>query len=164
MFVLRDTVEIDESGFWNLFFDEEFMRALHRELHDTSFVAEQRTDEDGALLRRVDYQPKVPELPSFVTKLIGDGSYVETGRFDPRSRTYVATFAPKKGADSFSSVTELRVEASGERRCERVLTITNSVNVFGVGRLIAAAAEREQRRGNLETIKFMNQWIRARAL
>jgi hypothetical protein len=166
MYTLRDVLDIDPSSFWRLYFDREFGRVLHYEaLHFASFeIAEQRVDERGVLLRRVDYRPALTSIPKLAVEVLGDGSYSEHGRYDPGRQTYTAKFVPHKRPNSFVTRTELSVRPLAARRCERNLTVVNEANVFGIGRLIESVAEKAQRRAHEQVRTFMLQWIRERGL
>ena len=166
MFTLRDTINIDEQGFWKLFLDEEFGRALHCDhLRYASFeITEQHTDENHVFQRHIAYKPRIPDMPSHAAKLVGDGSYTEIGVYDPRSRTYTATITPNKGASHFSTHAEIRAEPLPGRQCERILTVDNKVNIFGLGRIVEKLAENTMRRASVDWAEFVNRWIRERGL
>jgi hypothetical protein len=166
-YTIKQTIETDIDTFWNkLFFDAEFNRSMFVDhLGFTLYkVLEERTDPDGTRHRRVECTPKV-ELPGPARKVFGDGfSYVEVGRFDPGTRRYTVQVLPKVAADKIKTSSEIWVEALGEKRCERVVSIDNSVKVFGIGTLLEGYVEQQTRDLYAKSAEFTNRWIREKGL
>jgi hypothetical protein len=166
-YTFRHTIETDVDSFWDkLFMDAEFNRALFRDfLEFTSYdVLEQRVESDGTVHRRIDCTPKV-DLPAAVRKLFGDNvGYVEVGRYDPTQRKYLVEAVPKIGADRVKTTSEVWVEPRGDKRCERIVTVDNTVKAFGLGTLIESFIEQQTRELYQYSADFANQWIREKGL
>jgi hypothetical protein len=168
-YTIKHTIETDADTFWDqLFFDAEFNRALFLEgLGFTTYlVLEDSRDPDGTVRKRVECTPKI-ELPAPARKIFGDSAgYTEIGRFDPAARKYHAEAIPKAkvAADKVKTTTELWTEPRGDKRCERLVQVDNTVKVFGLGTLIEGFIEQQTRDQYAKAAEFTNQWIRAKAL
>jgi hypothetical protein len=168
-YTIKHTIETDADTFLNqLFFDSEFNRALFQDgLGFTTYnVLEDSRDPDGTIRRRVEATPKI-ELPAPARKIFGDSAgYTEIGRFDPAARRYYIEVIPKAkvAADKVKTATEIWVEARGDKRCERLVQVDNTVKVFGLGTLIEGFIEQQTRDQYAKAAEFTNQWIRAKGL
>ena len=160
-YAIRHSFDTDPDTFWKVFFDPEYNRALfvdHLRFKLYRVLALDRGP-DGAVARRVECAPAV-EIPAVARKVFGDAtSYVEEGRFDPKTQRFTVSVAPKVGADRIQTRLEMRVEAHGERRIERIAEIDNTVKVFGVGKLIEAFIEGETRRTYDAAAEFTKKWL-----
>lgn len=159
-------IDTGVQGLWRIFFDVEVARAMLKAFGNLgSFeVLEEKTDAEGRIHRRIECRSNV-ELPSFVTKLVGDGSYTEIGCFDPTHQRYTAQCVPKRGADKFSSSFEVTARAiDGGTRCERHISTENRIQVFGIGGMLESLLERTQRDAHTRSANFINEWIRSRGV
>ena len=157
-------IETDVDGFWKLFFDVELARAMLKAFGNVgSFeILEETTDAQGRKHRRIECRSNV-ELPGFITKLVGDGSYTEIGCYDPSIKRYSAQCVPKRGADKFSTSFQIEPRPiDGGARCERHITTENKIKVFGVGGMLEGLLERAQRDAHTQSANFINEWIRTR--
>jgi hypothetical protein len=157
-YTLRHKIETGVDSFWKLFFDLEAYRSLLEGIC-TYDLLEERTDSDGIVHRRVAYGFNV-KLPDVVKKVVGDGSYVEIGRYDPQAKTYSAQQVPKVGADKFISSFDMYAEPLGEQCCERVSVIDNTVKVFAVGSMLEGMLEKAVRTSQEKAVEQINRWIR----
>jgi hypothetical protein len=166
-YTIKHTIDTDVDSFWSrLFFDEEFNSSLFRGFLEFSRyeVLEQRTAADGSVHRRVDCTPKV-ELPAAVSKLLGSNvGYVEVGRFDPKQRKYFVEAVPHTAAERIKMTSELWVEPAGDKRCERIVNVDNTVKVFGVGGFIESYVEQQTRELYKFAAEFANRWIAEKGL
>ena len=166
-FTIRHTFATDTDTFWNnLFFDEAYNKELfeghlHFPLYDVLQLDKQ---DDGTIIRRIEAAPPV-EVPAVVRKVIGDStSYVEEGRFDPRTRTFRVTVKPKVGGDRIKTEITIRAEPRGDKRVERIAEVDNQVKVFGVGKVIEAFIEKQTRDSYDASADFTHRWITERGL
>jgi len=160
-YTVRHTIDTDVDGFWKLFLDMGVARAMWTDLGSPgSFeVVEERVSEQGSIHWTIDYAAEI-ELPNFVKKLVGDGSYSEVGVFDNAQKVYSARCVPKVNADKFCTTFEITAQPLGDgSRCERVIAVENKVKVFGVGGLIESYLERSQREAHTKVADFLNRWI-----
>jgi hypothetical protein len=164
-YTVRHTIDTDVDSFWKLFFDPELARALLKSIGNaaTFEVSGERVDDQGMHHRRIDCTSNT-ELPDFVKKFVGDGSYTELGRFDPTLKKYNAQCIPKLGADKFQTTFEISTSPlDNGARCERLTTVENKVKVFGIGGMIESLLERTQREADQKSADFINEWIRSRS-
>jgi hypothetical protein len=165
-YTIKHTVETDVDSFWKLFFDTEFNRVLFQDFlgFTTYRVLEERTDPDGVIERRVESTPKV-ELPAAARKIFGDSvGYIEVGRYDPKLRKYFVQVLPKMAGDKVKSSTEIWAEPLGDKRCERIVAVDNTVKVFGLGTLLEGFIEQQTRDLYARAADFTNRWIRDKGL
>ena len=166
-YTIKHTIETDIDTFWNkVIFDPEFNRKLFIEhLGFTAYnVLEDRTDADGVRHRRVDAVPKI-ELPAAARKVLGDNlGFVEVGRYDPAVKRYYINVLPKTGGDKIKTTTEIWAEPSGDKRCERIVSIDNSVKIFGIGGLVEGFIEQQTRDSYARGAEYTNRYIRENGL
>jgi hypothetical protein len=150
--------------FWRLTFDDQVARALIAK-HDNAGgfkVVEDRTDEEGNRHRRVEVWANF-EMPGFVKKLIGDGSYTEVGRWDRRQLRYVAECTPSVNAKRFSTRYEIVTHPGADAStCEREIITHNTVKLPLGAKAMEAMLEKTQRQGHDHSAAFINEWIRTR--
>jgi hypothetical protein len=165
-YTIKNFIDTDVDTFWNqLFFNAEFNRTLFMDhLGFKSYqVVEERKDPDGVVHRRVECLPNI-EMPAAAQKIFGSAGYTEIGRYDPAQRKYFVEVIPKMAADRVKTKSELWVEPRGEKRCERVVTVDNTVRVFGLGTLIEGYIEQQTRDSYGRGAEFTNRWIREKGL
>jgi len=166
-YTIKHTIETDIDTFWNkVFFDPEFNRSMFVDhLGFTTFnILEDRTDPDGTRHRRVECTPKV-EMPAAARKIFGDSfGYTEVGHFDPVAKRYHVQVLPKVGADKSKTTTEIWAEARGEKRLERIVTVDNSIKVFGLGTLLEGFVEQQTRDSYAKAAEFTNRWLKEKGL
>lgn len=156
-------IETNVDELWRLFFDESLARAMLRDLGDPADfkIVEEHVDAQGLTHRRIECWSKV-ELPGFVTKLFGDGSYTEVGCWDAVNRKYSARCIPRHGSEKVGTQFEITASPLQDgKHCQRTITTQNTVKVFGIGGMIASMLERTQRAGHDHSAKFLNDWLRA---
>ena len=162
VYCVKHVIETDVDSLWRVFFDESVVRAMLRDLGDPADfkIVEQHTDAQGLQHRRIECWSKV-ELPGFVTKLFGDGSYTEFGCYDAGRRRYSARCVPKHGADKMGTTFEITAVPVGDgSHCERIIEVENTVKVFGIGGMISGVLERTQRASHDHSAQFLNEWLR----
>lgn len=169
-YTIKNTIETDIDTFWNkVFFDAEFNRALFVEcLGFTTYnVLEDKREADGTIRRRIECVPKV-ELPAAARKIFGQSAgYTEVGVFDPKTRKYTVDAIANMAADKIKTKSEIWVEPRGnpgDKRIERVVTVDNTVKVFGLGTLLEGFIEQQTRDSYNRGADFTNRWIKERGL
>lgn len=166
-YTIKHTIETDIDTFWNkVIFEPEFNRKLFIEFlgFTTYNVLEDRTDPDGVRHRRIDCVPKI-ELPAAARKVLGDNlGFVEVGRYDPAVKRYYVQVLPKTGGDKIKTTTEIWAEPLGDKRCERIVSIDNSVKIFGIGGLVEGFIEQQTRDSYARGAEYTNRYIRENGL
>lgn len=158
---IRHTFDTDAETFWKVFFDPEYNRELfEKHLKFKLYqVLEFDRRADGVIVRRVECAPPV-EVPAIARKVFGDAtSYVEQGRFDPKTARFTVDVVPKVAADRVQTRMEMRLESRGDKRIERIADIDSTVKVFGVGKVVEAFIETETRRTYDASADFTRTWI-----
>lgn len=166
-YTIRHTFNVDADTFWGkLFFDPAYNEALFTQyLKFKQYkVLELQHDPDGSVHRRVECAPAI-EIPAVVKKVIGDStSYVEDGRFDPKSKRFSVNATPKVAADRFQTHITMWVEPRGDKKVERFVEVDSTVKVFGVGKVIEGILEQQMRSNYDQAATFTNQWIAEKGL
>lgn len=161
-YTIQHLFKTDEATFWHkIFFDPEYNQALFAEhlKFDPYRVLEHVSNPDGSIHRRVECAPPI-EIPAVARKVFGDStSYVEDGRFDPRTGRFSVDIIPKMGADRLKSRATMWLEARGDKAVQRFVEIENEVKVFAVGRVLEAFIEKQTRDFYDEASVFTNDWI-----
>lgn len=158
---IRHSFDTDPETFWRVFFDPEYNRALFQEhlKFKLYHVLEFDRRPDGSILRRVECAPPV-EIPAVARKVFGDAtSYVEEGRFDPKTQRFKVSVVPKVGADRIQTHAEMHLQGRGDKRIERIADIDSTVKVFGIGKVIEAFIEGETRKTYDASAEFTRKWI-----
>jgi hypothetical protein len=166
-YTIRHTFNTDADTFWSkLFFDPAYNETLFKQhlKFNVYKVLELTHDPDGSVHRRVECAPPV-EVPAVVKKVIGDStSYVEDGRFDPKTKRFTVEATPKVGADRIQTKIAMWVEPRGDKKVERVVDVESNVKVFGVGKVIEGIIETQTRASYDSAAAFTNQWIAEKGL
>jgi hypothetical protein len=169
-YTIKNPIETDVDTYWGrVFFDPEFNRSLFVEcLGFTRYeVLEERRDADGTIHKRVECVPKV-ELPAAARKIFGQSAgYTEIGTFDPKTKKYRVEVIANMAADKIKTHSEIWVEprgGAGDKRCERIVTVDNTVKVFGLGTLLEGFIEQQTRDSYNRGADFTNRWIRDHSL
>ena len=166
-YTIRHTFNTDADTFWGkIFFDPDYNETLFlKHLGFSSYkLLELDTQPDGSVTRRVECSPKV-EIPAAVKKVIGDSaSYVETGRFDPKTRRFSVEVQPRVAADRIKTKVAMWVEPRGHKKIERVVEVDSTVKVFGVGAIVEKLIEQQTRASYDSAAAFTNRWIAEKGL
>ena len=157
-FTLVHELDIDVDGFWKLFFDEEYNRALYlKGLGFPKFEILKFEEDDKKIARTVRVTPKL-DVPGPIAKIIGDGfSYVEGGTFDRSTKIWTWENAQK---DKLASQGTVRAEANGEGKCKRVGDFKVEGKVFGLGGMLESTLEKNLRSGWDKSAAFLNRWVK----
>jgi hypothetical protein len=165
-YTIKHTIETDVDTFWKLFFDAEFNRAMFVEgLRFTTYnVLEDVHEPNGVIRKRVECTPNI-QLPAPARKIFGDSAgYTEIGRYDPAQKKYFADAVPNVAAEKIKTTSETSAEPRGDKRCERLVMVDNTVKVFGLGTILEGFIEQQTRDQYAKSAEFMNRWIREKGL
>ncbi|MBX3190166.1 MAG: DUF2505 family protein [Labilithrix sp.] len=136
---LRHEFDIDEDAYWSkCVFDPAFNKELYvDELQFPNWSLLESKEDDAKIVRRVQVDPPVGNVPGPVKKVIGDRlSYIEEGTFDRKTKRYAFKVIPSTMADKTKVAGEMWVEKLGEKKIARVLKISVEVKVFMVGGMV----------------------------
>jgi hypothetical protein len=163
-YTVTHKIETDVDGFWNAFLDPELGQAMADDLKEYAGfeVVEERRDEHGNVHRRINCWTKF-EIPAIAQKLVGDGKYAEIGTFDNAAKRYKAQHLPNMNPDKIRTDFVIYARPIGDgKHCERVIEVNNTVNVFGIGGILASIMEKTQREVHTHSADFTNKWLRER--
>jgi hypothetical protein len=136
---IEHTFDCSEATLWQvLFFDDDFTRRLYKDTlrFPVWRVLEQKIT-DETLVRRVEVQPLVENVPGPIKKLLGDRfAYVEEGTFDRKRKRYRFRVVPSSGADKTHIDGEMYSEPLGENRVKRIVDFGIEVKIMMIGKMI----------------------------
>jgi hypothetical protein len=166
-YTIKHTIATDVDTFWSkIFFDADFNRMLFVDVlgFTTYEVVENRVEASGVVHRRVECVPKI-ELPAAARKVLGDSTgYTEVGRYDPSAKKYFVEVLPKMGGEKIKTKSEIWVESRGDKSCERMAMVDNTVKIFGLGSIVEGFIEQQTRDLYDKGAEFTNRWIKDRGL
>lgn len=165
-FTLRHTFPTDIDTFWTkVFFELDYNRGLYAALKYKVWEQLERRDEpDGTIHRRARLEPSF-DVPALLKKVIGDGvSYVETGRYDPKSRRWAFEIVPSKMPDRVKTTGEYWVDARGAKEVERSCAVSIDASIFGIGGALESYLEKTTRESYEVAARFTREWLAARGL
>jgi hypothetical protein len=135
---IEHTFECSEKAFWDTFLKEEYNKEMFCQRMKfprweiTTFEAK-----EDEVIRVVEVEPYVGELPGAIKKVIGDNvGYREEGRLDRIKNSYKLKVIPARLADKLFIKGEQFTQSLGESRCRRVFEAEVQVKIFGIGGLI----------------------------
>jgi hypothetical protein len=166
-FTVRHVFHTDRDSYWNkVFFDAEYNRRLYLEgLGFKSYELIEQTGGPGEVrTRKMRSEPK-SEAPAVVQKLIGGGiSYVEVGRWDPKTGIWKYDITTSKLADKISTGGTFWIEERGPKKIERICEVELQVKIFGVGGVVEQFIEKTTRESFEDTARFTHRFISEKGL
>lgn len=158
--VIRCPVEI----FWRHVFDEQVTAELFtKDLGFPVYRVLERSDQPGAIRRRVEIQLKT-NAPAAVTAVLGHlFSYVEAGVFD--GSVYRFELLPPEGipADRATVHGVMRAEPTAEGYSRRVIELSCEVRMFGVGGMLERFAIATAAEAYAAHAQALNAWLEREA-
>ncbi len=149
------------EAYWRWNFDDEYNRALDRELELTEHrILSERQDGPRRVVR-ARITPK-RDVPPAVRKWMKNATlaYEEERVFDPeRSRLDWQAFYGLLG-ERFTCAGYVSVEAVGSDACRRILDGDVRVRVLGLGRLIEKGIATDVQRTYDQSAVFIRRWMR----
>ena len=164
---LRHEIDTDEDTFWSkIVFDESFNKKLYEgALKFPGWKLLDSKEDDATIVRRVQVDPPVGDLPGAVKKVIGDKlGYVEDGTFDKKTRHYSLKVTPSAMAEKTKVTGELWVEKIGEKKIRRMCKINVEVKVFIIGGMIEDRILSDLKNSYDNSTTFTNQYIKENGL
>jgi hypothetical protein len=164
---LRHEIDTDEDTFWSkIVFDEAFNKKLYEgALRFPGWKLLDSKEDDAKIVRRVQVDPPVGDLPGPVKKVIGDRlAYTEEGTFDKKTKRYAFKVTPSTLAEKTKVSGELWVEKIGDKKIRRMCRISVEVKVFVVGGMVEDRIMADLRSSYDNSTTYTNQFIRENAL
>lgn len=164
---LRHEIDTDEETYWSkVVFDEAFNKQLFEgQLKFPGWKVIESKEDDAKIVRRIQVDPPVADLPGAVKKVIGDRlAYTEEGTFDKKAKRYTFKVTPSTLAEKTKVSGELTVEKISEKKIRRVCKISVEVKVFVVGGMIEDRILTDLRSAYDNGAAFTNQFIKENGL
>ncbi|HET6585567.1 MAG TPA: DUF2505 domain-containing protein [Nannocystaceae bacterium] len=158
---IEDTFDVSAERYWATFFDEEFNRALWKELDIEWEPLELDRKGEGADLvvtRRQRLTPK-REMPAIIAKFVkGKLSYVEHNVFTASNNTMKTTTTPSFMADKIDTNGVFRIEVVGPDKVNRVWDGNCEVSIPLVGGKVEKLLVDEVRESYRKATAFTRKW------
>jgi hypothetical protein len=162
---VEHTFEVSEKVFWEeTFLKEEFNTKLYVEGLKFKGYSVIEDKDDGAKVHRKTRATPKQEAPRAVEKIVGDGSYTETGVYDRATQKYTFEIVPDTMASKTKITGEFWTESAGENRCTRKLKVEIGIKIFGVGKLVEAFVEKTTAQSYEQAAAFTTGWIKTNNL
>ena len=147
------------NAFWTLLLDPAYARALF--LDGLGFRGFEVL-ESGTTSRKLRIVPAM-NLPSVLAKIVGDAfAYEEHGVLDRARGVWTwEMIRPLRSPlpEIVATRCTMRVEPAGDGQCKRTEEIVIEGKLFGLGRVIEAAAEKETRAAWAKELPFLTRWL-----
>ena len=164
---LRHEIDTDEDTFWSkIVFNEEFNKKLYEgALKFPGWKLVDSKEDDAKIVRRVQVDPPVGDLPGPVKKVIGARlAYTEEGTIDKKTKRYTFKVTPSTMADKTKVSGELWVEKIGDKKIRRLCRISVEVKVFMVGGMVEDRIMQDLRNSYDNSTAYTNQYIKENGL
>lgn len=164
---LRHEIDTDEDTFWTkIVFDEAFNKKLFEgALKFPGWKVLESKEDDAKIVRRIQVDPPVGDLPGPVKKVIGDRlAYTEEGTFDKAAKRYSFKVTPSTMADKTKVNGELWIEKISDKKIRRMCRISVEVKVFMVGGMVEDRIMADLRSSYDNSTAFTNQFIKENGL
>lgn len=160
---LRHEIDTDEDTFWTkIVFDESFNKKLYEgALAFPGWKLLDSKEDDAKIIRRVQVDPPVSDLPGPLKKVIGDRlAYIEDGTFDKRAKRYHFKVTPSTTADKTKVNGELWVEKISDKKIRRLCKISVEVKIFMVGGMVEERILSDLRAFYDNSTAFTNEYLK----
>jgi len=163
---IEHTFNCDEKAFWTLFLDEEYNREMFLEgLRFNRWEVTKLEESETEVRRSVVVEPRVPDLPGPIKKVIGDSAgYEEIGRFNRATNRYSMDIVPTKLKGKLVMSGEQFTEALGDNQVKRIFTADIKVKVFGVGSMIEKQISSDLQKSYNVGAKFTVDYMRRKGI
>jgi hypothetical protein len=120
---IEDTFDVSVERYWQTFFDDEFNKALWKELDiewETLVLDRKGEGSDLVVVRKQKLTPR-REMPAIISKFVkGKLSYVEQNVFTAANNTMKTTTTPSFMADKIDTSGTFRIEVLGPNKVNRI--------------------------------------------
>lgn len=159
---LNHEIRCSADRFWALFFDPNFTREMIvGGLGFASCEIDEVRERGNKLYRDMRVTPKL-DVPAAVAKLLGPKlGYTEHGVFDEDTKVWDHDLELSVLSDRIRMGGKVRVDPIGEDRCRRIADLWCEVKIFGLGKMVEKAAEKNMRDGWSRSAAWMNGWLAA---
>jgi Protein of unknown function (DUF2505) len=163
---IEHTFDCSEATLWQtVFFDDEFSRRLYTVAlrFPVWRVLEQKIT-DETLVRRVEVQPLVENVPGPIKKILGDRfAYVEEGTLDRKKNRYRFRVVPSSMADKTQISGEMSSEPLGENRVKRIVEFNVEVKIMMIGKIIEQKTIDDTKGSYEKMAAFLRSYLKEKA-
>ena len=157
---LEQVIRCPVETFWRDVFDDRLSAELFtKQLGFPVYRVLERSDEAGAIRRRVEIQPKL-DAPGAVKAVLGHlFTYVEAGVFD--GNVYRFELVPPEGipADRATVRGVMRADPTPDGHTRRVIELRCEVRMFGVGGMLERFAIATAEQSYAAHAEALNAWL-----
>jgi hypothetical protein len=159
-FTITHDIACSVDRFWELFFDPAFTQEMivgglgfaSCDIDEVRVVGSERH-------RQMRVIPKL-DIPAPVAKLLGPKlGYTEHGVFDEETRVWDHHLQLSVLSDRIRMGGKVRAERAGDDRCRRIADLWCEAKIFGLGKMVEKAAEKNMRDGWGRSATWMNDWL-----
>lgn len=163
---IEHTIHSSQETFWKIFFAEDYNRELFlKELEFDAWKIVSFEDTPDRIERVVDVVPKIPDLPGPLKKLVeGGAGYRERNVFDKKTNKMSVLVEPSVLSGKLTIAGTIRTEPLGDRQCKRIVELTVTAKVFGIGGLVENRILSETKASYDKAAAFTNRWIKEKGL
>lgn len=160
-YTIEDTFDVSAARYWEIFFSEEFNRAMWPALDIIwePISLDRKGEGDSLEIVRVQKLSPKRELPALVQKFIKGGfSYTEKNEYKARENLMRTTTTPSFMADKIDTHGVYRLESLGPDKVNRIWEGVVEVGIPLVGGKIEKILVDEVRDSYRRSTDFTRQW------
>lgn len=160
---IEDAFDVGPRRYWDVFFDEDFNRALfdHIDIDRTLVELEREGEGDDLVIRRAQKLSPRRELPKILRKFVkGAVTYEETNVLTMRDNTMEVETIPTFLAEKVTARGTYRLEIEAPDRVVRVFDGLVECRIPLVGNAIEKVIVDEVRESYRRTTDFTRRWLR----
>lgn len=159
-FTVEHRLDCTPERHWELFWDPEWNEKLIVEgLGFMSCACDKAVDDGDTRRRQMLVTPKI-NVPAAVAKLLGPKlAYTEKGVFTKAAQKWTFDTLLSVLTDTIRMGGAVTIRDDGDGVCTRVTELWTDVKIFGIGKLVERAAERNLRDGWAESARWVNGWL-----
>ena len=161
-FSLNHEIHCSAERFWALFFDPGFTKKMIVDgLGFASCDIDDVRRDGNESHRQMRVIPKL-DIPAPVAKLLGPKlGYTEHGTFYEDEKVWDHRLELSVMSDRIRMGGKVRVQSAGEDRCRRIADLWCEAKIFGLGKMVEKAAEKNMRDGWSRSAAWINDWLKA---
>lgn len=151
--------DVDPSGFWQMFFNEEYERELFKRLRMRTYVVLERKDAGNEYRRTLKLEPELA-VPSWAQSVVKDTGYTEYDVLSRDRSTMDVRIEPQMMKERFNMRGTFKVTSLGAGRCRREFSGEVKISVPLLGGKIEKLMVDQMREGYDAAAEFTREWIR----
>jgi hypothetical protein len=158
---IEDTFDVSVERYWQTFFDDEFNKALWKELDiewEPLVLDRKGEGSDLVVVRKQKLTPR-REMPAIISKFVkGKLSYVEENVFTAKDNTMKTKTTPSFLAEKIDTSGTFRVEVLGPSKVNRIWDGNCEVDIPLVGGKVEKILVEEVKESYRKATAFTRKW------